>query len=185
MADHVCPCWIGYLLISPLRKLVENPDKMMGEYVSPGMTVLEIGPGLGFFSLPLARMVGGKGRVICVDLQPKMLSKLLRRAEKAGLGDRIVTSLCEKNDFGTADLKGTIDFALAMHVIHELPAAAAAFDQIHRAMRPGGRMLFGEPKFHVSESDFAENVRLAEAAGFRKTTDLAFRKTIAVLMEAS
>ena len=67
MARTICPSWLGYFLINPLRKLLENPDKILGQFVREGMTVLEPGCGMGFFTLPLARMVGPKGRVVVAD----------------------------------------------------------------------------------------------------------------------
>ena len=75
MADRVCPHWVGYLLINPLRKLFENPNKILGPFVQEGMIVLEPGCGMGYFSLPLARMVGPKGRVVGIDVvRPDRLS---------------------------------------------------------------------------------------------------------------
>jgi ubiquinone/menaquinone biosynthesis C-methylase UbiE len=61
------------------------------------MTVLEPGPGMGFFTLELARRVGDAGRVVAVDIQPKMLSVLQRRAAKTGLQNRIETRLGRRN----------------------------------------------------------------------------------------
>jgi 2-polyprenyl-3-methyl-5-hydroxy-6-metoxy-1,4-benzoquinol methylase len=58
MAEHVCPFWVGYLLLSPVRKLITNPDRILRPYVKPGMRVLDAGTAMGFFSLPLARAVG-------------------------------------------------------------------------------------------------------------------------------
>ena len=55
------------------------------------MTVLEPGPGMGFFTLELARLVGPEGRVIAVEVQPQMIAGLRRRAERATLIDRIET----------------------------------------------------------------------------------------------
>ena len=49
------------------------------------MTVLEPGPGMGFFTLELARIVGPEGRVVAVDVQPKMVEGLQKRARRAGL----------------------------------------------------------------------------------------------------
>jgi hypothetical protein len=43
MAKKVCPVWIGHLLASPLRRLVQNPKKILGPYVTSGMTVLDFG----------------------------------------------------------------------------------------------------------------------------------------------
>ena len=90
MAKHVCPWWVGYLLISPIRRWLQDPDKILSPYISEGMTVLDVGPGMGFFTIPAARMVGNSGRVIAVDLQEKMLKSLVKRAEKAGVAGRIV-----------------------------------------------------------------------------------------------
>ena len=59
MAHRVCPWWLGYLLASPLRRLMANPRKLLAPYVHEGMTVLEPGPGMGFFTLELARCYSG------------------------------------------------------------------------------------------------------------------------------
>jgi predicted methyltransferase len=86
MAHRVCPWWIGYLLASPLRRWFgQDPAKILSPYVREAMTVLEPGPGMGFFTIPLARLVGPSGRVVTVDLQPKMIESLKRRASKAGV----------------------------------------------------------------------------------------------------
>jgi len=85
-ADHVCPPFIGYfLLANPLRRLLYTPSSVVGAYVSEGMTVIEPGPGMGFFTLELARLVGPSGRVVALDIQPKMLKVIAQRAERADL----------------------------------------------------------------------------------------------------
>jgi len=71
MSHTVCPWWLGYVLASPLRRLFLDPVKLLSPYVQAGMTVLEPGPGMGFFTLELARLVGPAGRVVAVDIQPK------------------------------------------------------------------------------------------------------------------
>ena len=53
MSHRVCPWWMGYLLMCPLRRLGQNPDRMLAPFVATGMTVMEVGPGMGFFTLPL------------------------------------------------------------------------------------------------------------------------------------
>lgn len=65
---HVCPWWGGYFLLTPLRRLIENPEELFRPLVRPEMTVFEPGCGMGYFTLPLARMVGPEGTVIAVDL---------------------------------------------------------------------------------------------------------------------
>ena len=166
MAEKVCPVWVGYLLASPVRKLYQNPKKILGPYVKEGMKILDIGCAMGFFSLPLAEMVGCNGRVICVDIQEKMIRSLEKRAQKAGLSDRIETRLCENNSLGLDDFKEEIDFALASAVVHEVSDASGFFSEIQKTIKPTGIFLVVEPKGHVSKKDFETTVSIAEQNGF-------------------
>ena len=131
------------------------------------MTVLEPGCAMGFFSLPMARMVGPQGRVICVDLQQRMLDSLVKRARKAGLSDRIEARPCGEDGLGIEDLSGAVDFALAFAMVHEVPDPAGLLSQIGDALVPGGRLLIAEPAGHVSPDAFEQTVELACEAGFR------------------
>lgn len=167
MAGRVCPTWVGYLLLNPFRKLVENPDRILGPFVRPGMTVLEPGCGMGYFTLPLARLVGPHGRVVAVDLQAKMLSVLRGRVNKAGLSDRIELRLAESGGLGLKDLVGEVDLAAALHMVHEVPDQAAFFSELRETLKPEGRLLIIEPKGHVSRTQFEQTVIAAEKAGFR------------------
>jgi ubiquinone/menaquinone biosynthesis C-methylase UbiE len=72
MSHRVCPWWLGYFLLNPFRRLRQDPRKLLKPYVREGMTVLEPGPGTGFFTLELLRLVGKSGRVIASDVQPRM-----------------------------------------------------------------------------------------------------------------
>jgi cyclopropane fatty-acyl-phospholipid synthase-like methyltransferase len=164
MSEHVCPWWIGYLLVSPVRRWMQNPDELIAPYVTPGMTVLEPGPGMGFFTLPLARRVGS-GRVIAVDIQQKMIDALRRRATKAGLIQRIETRLARTDSLAIDDLRGTVDFVLAVAVVHEMPSADSFFRETAAAMASGGRLLFAEPAGHVNDAKFAEELDSARRAG--------------------
>jgi ubiquinone/menaquinone biosynthesis C-methylase UbiE len=167
MANRVCPFWVGYLLISPLRTLFQNPDKLLKPYIASGMKVLDVGSGMGFFSLPIARMIGTNGKVICVDIQEKMIKALKKRAQKAGLTDRIETRICHQISLGLDDLNEEIDFALAFAVIHEVPNVTQFFDEINRTLKPAGRLLIVEPKGHVSEKDFNITISGAQQNGFK------------------
>lgn len=164
MAEHVCPWWIGYFLVSPFRRWMQNPDELIAPYVTPGMTVLEPGPGMGFFTLPLARRVGS-GCVVAVDIQPKMLDALRRRATKAGMNQRIETRLAAPDSLGIADLCGSVDFVLAVAVVHEMPSAEDFFREAAGALAPGGRLLLAEPAGHVTEARFKEELGSAARAG--------------------
>lgn len=166
MAKMVCPVWLGYLLASPIRKLIQNPDKIFAPYLTEGMTVMDIGCAMGFFSLPAARMVGPNGKVLCVDLQEGMFASLEKRAKKAGVWDQIQLHLCGQDSLGLGSYSGEIDFALASAMVHEVPDAARLFAEVYEAVGPEGRFLVAEPRGHVSEKEFERTISLAQESGF-------------------
>jgi ubiquinone/menaquinone biosynthesis C-methylase UbiE len=182
MSEHVCPWWIGYFLISPIRRWMQNPDELIAPYVTPGMTVLEPGPGMGFFTLPLARRVGS-GRVVAVDLQPRMLNALRRRAAKAGLMQRIETRLAESQSLGIDDLRGSVDLVFAVAFVHELPSADAFFRETSAALTPGGRLLLVEPAGHVNDAKFAEELESAHGAGLTLAGRPMVKRCVAALLD--
>jgi ubiquinone/menaquinone biosynthesis C-methylase UbiE len=183
---RVCPWWLGYLLASPLRRLLQHPEEILRPYVTNGMTVLDVGCGMGFFSLPLATLVGERGKVICVDLQEKMLSSLRRRAVKAGVLGRIETRRAEKNSLNLEDKAGTADFALVFAVAHEVPDQKVFLREIRNVLKENGKLLFSEPKSHVTEREFAATKSTAQTLGFEITDTPAIRRAhAAILVRAS
>lgn len=184
MPQRVCPWWLGYVLANPLRRLYQDPRAILSPWVTDGMFILEPGPGMGFFTLELARMVGPTGHVVAVDVQPKMLDALIRRALRAGLNDRIEARESAGASLGVDDLAGQVDFVLAFAVVHELPSAAGFFAEAHRALKPGGKMLVAEPKHHVSETAMAETTAVAQQAGFSHEATPAIRGSRSVLFSS-
>lgn len=182
MSNRVCPWWLGYLLASPVRHLFLDPEAIVRPYVTEGMSVLDIGCGMGFFSLPLAKLVGETGKVVCVDLQEKMIKGLMRRAKKAGLSDRIDARICSQNSLGVSDIINKIDFALAFALVHEVPDKKRLFCEVYTTMKQGGKFLLAEPKGHVSKLDFEKTVSIAQSAGFEVLHDLEIRRSRAVLL---
>lgn len=183
MAERVCPVWMGYLLASPIRKLFQNPQKILGPYVKEGMKVLDVGSAMGFFSVPMARMVGGGGKVVCVDMQEKMLASLLKRARKAGVAGTIKTIKCSQDSMELGEFKEEIDFALAFAVVHEVPDASRLLFEISSAVKPVGRLLISEPKGHVTDQDFTRTVALAEDGGFVTIERPKISRSLSVLLE--
>ena len=182
---HVCPWWVGYLIMSPLRKIGENPDAILRPLVRPGMTAVDIGCGMGFFSLPLARMVGAEGRVVGVDVQRKMLSSLQRRARRKGLDRIIETRIATQEDLCLDDLSSQVDLVLAVHVVHETAYPRRFLTRCHEVLRPEGKMLMIEPDGHVGDDEFEASRKLALDVGFAECERLELSRSRALLLERS
>ena len=160
---HTCPWWLAYGFDNPLRRLIHDPARILGGLVQEGQTAVDIGCGLGFFSLALARLVGSHGRVISIDVQPEMLERAGRRARRRGLHERIEFRPCEPDELGLQD---RVDFALAFWMVHEVADPEAFLAEVRSALTPRGHFLLAEPKVHVPAPRFRETVELASASGF-------------------
>jgi ubiquinone/menaquinone biosynthesis C-methylase UbiE len=182
MAHRICPWWIGYLLVSPLRRCLQNPRAIVQPYVSEGMMVIEPGPGMGFFTLELARLVGPKGRVLAIDVQPRMLEGLVRRARKADLSERIEARLSQGEHLGIQEFRGQADFALAFAMVHEVPSAKLLLSDLYEALKSRGRLLIAEPRGHVKVEAFEETLTLAQNAGFTIESKPAIPRSHAALV---
>ena len=183
MAHRVCPWWLGYFLASPLRTLVQNPDQILSPYVQEGMTALDVGSAMGYFSIPMAKLVGPSGKVICVDLQEKMIASLKKRIAKAGLTDRVETRVCENDSLKIENLANTIDFALAFALVHEVPNKQKLFNQICQTLKPGKLLMISEPAGHVPRKDFDQTIGIAMENGFELSDDLTIKRSHTCLLK--
>ena len=165
---HTCPVWVGRLLASPLRRIVENPLKIFSPYLSAGDIAVDVGSAMGFHSLDLARLVGPDGRVICLDIQQEMLDGLVKRARRTKLDGVIEPRLCTQQDLGLADLKGWVDLVVAFNVVHETSYPKRFLASCVEALEPGGHLFIAEPKGHVTDEDFETTVRAAEELGLTR-----------------
>ena len=162
MGDHICPWWLAYTFDNRLRYFFHNPEKLLGSYVSKGMTVLDAGCGMGFFSIGLAKLVGDKGCVISADVQPKMLETMQKRSIKNGLSSIIRLHKSEPSSLG---VETPVDFILAFWMVHEVPNPKLFFHQIRACLKSNGKILIVEPKLHVSSKRFQETAALAQESG--------------------
>ena len=161
---HVCPHQAGFMLDNPLRRLIQNPKKVVGEYIRPGDTVIDVGCGPGYFTIDMAKMVGDTGRVIAVDLQEPMLLKVKKKAARHGVADRIQYHRCEADKIG---LEAAADFILAYYMIHETPDPERFLAELNGLLKAGGKLLAVEPKMHVSKKSFEKMLAQAERAGLK------------------
>ena len=177
---HVCPWWGGYFIDNPIRRLFHNPVKIVGLYVKPGMTVMDVGCGMGFCSIAMAKIVGDSGLVIAVDLQQKMLDVLRQRATAAGVVNRIRLHKCEQNRLG---VNAQADFALAFMMVHEVPDQRRLLGEIHACLKLGGKLLMAEPKIHVPGKTFDQERATAEEVGLRPVETPRIHGCRAVVLE--
>jgi ubiquinone/menaquinone biosynthesis C-methylase UbiE len=161
--EHVCPWWMAWTFDNPLRKLFQDPERILGGFVRDGMTTADIGCGMGYFSVAMAAMVGPGGRVLSVDLQEKMLEYLKKRALRAGVTDRITTVLAEPDDIKITE---QVDLVLMFWMVHEVKDIPRFFGQVVKVLKPGGKVLYVEPRMHVTQERFEEILGHATNAGF-------------------
>jgi ubiquinone/menaquinone biosynthesis C-methylase UbiE len=158
----VCPSWFCFTFDNPVRSLVQNPERILKPYVKPGWTVLDVGPGMGYFTIPLAKLVSDKGKVIAADLQVKMLEAIRRRANTAGVENRIILHRSQPESIGVNE---AVDFCLAFWMVHEVPDRARFVKEIADILKPGGFWLVVEPKIHVTQESFNATLAIAKEAG--------------------
>lgn len=158
----VCPWWLCFALDNTFRKLVQNPELILKPYVMRGWTVLDVGPGIGYFTIPLAKLVGDTGKVIAADLQQKMLDGIYHRALRAGVQDRVKLHKSAPDNIGISE---SIDFCLAFWMLHEVPDRARFLGEISSKLKRDGLFLLAEPKLHVSKEDFNTTLGIAKSTG--------------------
>lgn len=178
---QVCPWWLCPAFDNPVRRLLQNPQAILGGLVAEGETALDLGCGMGYFTIPLAQMVGARGGVIAVDLQPQMLERVRQRARRAGVEARLRLHQGSPESIGLSD---TVDFALAFWMLHEVRDPLAFLREVRGLMLPGGRMLLAEPVVHVSEAAFRKTIDTAQSSGFSARQARQVRWSHAVLLEA-
>lgn len=154
----------GWMLDNMVRRLFQNPKKIVAPYVKEGMTVIDIGCGPGMFTLAMAQMVGDIGKIIAVDIQQEMLDLVRTKAEQRGLLSRIRFHRAEPEQLGVGE---KADFVLSFYMVHEVPDRDAFLNEVRGLLKPGGKYLIVEPDFHVSKEAFDDTVAAARKAALK------------------
>jgi ubiquinone/menaquinone biosynthesis C-methylase UbiE len=161
-SERICPVESAGGLDNGFRRWVQNPMKILSPFIREGMVVLDMGCGPGFFTLPMAQLVGRTGRVIAVDLQEGMLKIVQSKVANTELENRIVLHQCAVDRVGVVD---KVDFVLLFYMVHEIPDKAGFFSEIASMLKPGGKILMVEPPFHVSNAAFQSSLAIAAEKG--------------------
>jgi ubiquinone/menaquinone biosynthesis C-methylase UbiE len=156
---------------------------MLEDFVRPGDRVLDIGPGRGYFTIPMAKMAGEKGSVVALDIQVKMLELLRARARKRSCGN-IVTKLYDGRAFG---LTRGFDFILMFWMFHEVKDKSNFIDELKSSTKEGTRVLLVEPIIHVTKKAFEESVELFKNRGFeeRRKVKVNFSRAVELKVKLS
>jgi len=167
--------WLGAdWLTRAEREAEEQPEVMLDALgLRPGMRVADVGAGVGFHTVRLARRVAPGGQVWATDIQREMVELLRANVEAEGLKN-VTPVLTRPEETGLPD--GQVDLVLMVDVFHELAEPEQMLAALRRALAPGGRVALvefraedprvpikAEHKMSVAQAD-AE----LEAAGFAR-----------------
>ncbi len=161
--QRVFPVQIAGIFDNSLRRLLQNPEKLLDQYISEGMTVLDLGCGPGFFTIEIAKMLNDYGKVIAADLQEGMLKKVAKKIKTKELEHKIVLHKCGEKKIGVTE---NVDFVLAFYMIHEVPNQDNLFRELKSILKPNGKIYIIEPKLHVSKKSFNKMVDRIKNIGF-------------------
>ncbi len=129
-------------LMRRVREEEEGPSQMRKQLeVKPGMVVCDMGCGNGYHTLPLAEMVGEKGKVYAVDVQPEMIAMLKRNIEAKGLKNIVPINGLYHDPKLTPN---TCDMILLVDVYHEFSHPVQMLAGMRAALKPGGQIVLVE-----------------------------------------
>jgi ubiquinone/menaquinone biosynthesis C-methylase UbiE len=137
------PQVMAELIDHPLRRKYIQPPKATAirHGIKPGMTVLEVGPGSGTYTIAAAKRIGETGRLVAIDIEPRIIERVQKRAaqERVTNIEAKVTNIYQLDEEGA-----TFDLCFMITVISEIPEPVRALKEIHRVLKPGGTIAFSE-----------------------------------------
>lgn len=150
---------------NPLRRRIQPPTETAIRHgILPGMTVLEIGPGSGTYTVETARRVGEGGKVVTVDIEPKMIERVQRVADAEGIRN-LDARVADVYDLPFED--ESFDLIYMIAVIGEIPDPQKAIREFQRVLSPAGTLVFSELLMDPDYPCAGTLIRLASAGGFR------------------
>ena len=163
---QICPVGLAGMVDSKLRKLAHNPQEILKSFIKEGMIVLDVGCGPGFFSVEIAKMLNGIGKVIAADVQEGMLDKIRKKISGTPLEQSIEL---HKSDYENIGVTEKVDFVLAFYMVHEVGDQTDQkrfFNELSSILKPNGLILIVEPKLHVSKKKFDKMVNMLKDSEF-------------------
>lgn len=138
-------------LDSKFRHLFQTPKNIVSKYIKPGMTVLDLGCGTGYFTAAIAKQLNGSGKVVAADVQQGMLDILSKKIERGNYKQQIEIYHCNEHNL---KLKEKFDFILAFYSFHEMEYLESIIKELREISKPETKILIAEQKFHVPKMKF-------------------------------
>jgi ubiquinone/menaquinone biosynthesis C-methylase UbiE len=160
---HLHPLKKAYALESRFRKLVQNPGKILNKYIAPGMAVLDLGCGTGYFTIEIAKLLNNNGKVIASDVQSGMLEILKQKLKKGELHSLIEIHKSEDDSICWTE---KVDFILAFYTFHEMKYIDCIISDLTKIIKPETKILISEQKFHVPKNTFNTIINKMKNNGF-------------------
>jgi ubiquinone/menaquinone biosynthesis C-methylase UbiE len=137
------PEFMATLIDHPLRRrFIQPPDETAIRHgIQPGMTVLEVGPGSGTYTVAAARRIGPEGKLVTIDIEPRMIERVQIKSENAGINN-IQAEVGDVYQLEYPD--NHFDLCFLITVISEIPEPIRAMQEIKRVLKPGGTITFSE-----------------------------------------
>jgi ubiquinone/menaquinone biosynthesis C-methylase UbiE len=158
----VCPMKMAGLLDSKFRRIFHNPKKILKPYINKNMIALDIGCGPGVFSIEIAKLLEGTGKVISVDMQDGMLEIIRQKIKDKPFENSIILHKCTQNEI---NVKENVDFVLMFYMVHEVPSKEVLFNEVFPLINRNGLLMIAEPKL-VSKNKFNAMIDSIKEKGF-------------------
>jgi predicted methyltransferase len=133
---------VAQTLANPERDTVQKPGKLVREMgVKPGMTVADIGTGIGYMLPALSHAVGAEGKVIAEDIFDDFLAGAKQRVQEGKLEN---VTFVKGTDTDPNLPAGQVDLAMALDVYHHFDYPDKMLASIMKSLKPGGRLVIVE-----------------------------------------
>jgi len=137
-----------------LADLIWNPKRHIKKIpLKEGMAVVDYGCGPGRYTIPVAKLVGQKGRVFAVDIHPLAIKVVKEKAARESLTN-IEAILIDS--YNTGIQSSSIDLILLIDTLHMINDHKALFQEMHRLLKQNG-LIFMDPE-HMKMSRAREIV---------------------------